>query len=536
VPNPLDEVTNGVFDRAIAEFKLGAKIDSYANDPVAFARDVLGIELWSKQREMVQSVVENSHTIVKSCHGSGKSLTSSVIICWWIATHPLGSAIAVSTAPTFAQVSAILFAEIRAHHARAEKRYLEGLSPIKLPGYVNQQNQWKNDDGMLLAFGRAPADAANGFQGIHRRYVLVVLDEACGISEDLFTAAEAITTTAGSRILAVGNPDDPVTMMGDIFRKDPNWNKISISAFDSPNFTIEHLHHKPEFCEDCAKYQYFERAALDSEVKEDLRPFLIQKSWVEARKLAWGEESPIWQSKVLGEFPDQSVNTLFNIGTIYKGQDTEIIPRSDAKRILGVDVAGFGPDYSTIYMNLDGQIRLVDKMAQGTGPDTARWIHQTALNTGAQEVRIDAIGLGAGIAETVAELALTSYQVIAMKGNTPSPDRFRWANARAYWWDDLRRRMYDGKIDIDTNDPKLAEELGAVQYHFKNRLNSLQIESKDEMRSRGLKSPDFADAAVYAAADMEYLKNNPFASLAPGTKFSIDPSELFGVIREISPY
>lgn len=534
--NTLDEVTTGVFDRAVADLKLSARIASYANDPVLFAEEVLGIKLWSRQRQMVESVINNTHTIVRSCHGSGKSLTSSVIVCWWIATHPVGSAIAVTTAPTFAQVSTILFAEIRRHHATAEKRYNEGLSPIKLPGYVNQQNQWKNDDGMTLAFGRAPADAANGFQGIHRRYVLVILDEACGISEELFTAAEAITTTAGSRILAVGNPDDPVTMMGSIFRTDPTWNKIAISAFDSPNFTIEHLNHKPEFCEECAEHDYYKLAELDKDVDDDLRKFLIQKSWVDARRLAWSEQSPLWKSKVLGEFPDQSVNTLFSIGTLYKGHDTDITPLTDVKRILGVDVAGFGVDYSTIYINLDGQIRFVDSNSFGDATITSRWIHQTALGQGAEEVRIDAGGMGQGIIDQVVQLAQTSYTVIAMKGNAPSPDRFRWVNSRAYWWDDLRQRMFNGQVDIDPTDKHLEEELGAVQYHFKNRLQSLQIESKDDMRSRGLKSPDYADAAVYASADLTHLENNPFGSLAPGTRFSVDPAELLGLFSEISPY
>jgi hypothetical protein len=536
---PLDEVTEGVFDRAISEFRMKAQISNYFNDPVAFARDILGIELWSKQREMVQSVQDNKHTIVRSCHGSGKSLTSSVIVCWWIATRPLGSAIAVTTAPTYQQVSAILWEEIRKHHANAKARYEQGLSPMKLPGYVTQGDQWKSDDGQLLGFGRKPADGnQHAFQGIHRRYVLAVIDEACGINKGLYTAVEAITNTGDARVLAVGNPDDPVTEMGEIFRKDPTWNKIGISAFDSPNFSIEHLGHKPAFCEDCAKFGWNERAELDKDVSPELRPYLIQHDWVMEKKISWGEDSPLWKSKVLGEFPDQSVNTLFNIGTIYKGQNTSIIPLGMDKVVMGVDVAGFGPDYSTIYINQNGHVRFVDKMAKGTGEDTARWIHQTALSNGANEVRIDSTGLGGPITEMVTRLAETTYDVVAMKGNAASPDRFRWANARAYWYDDLRERMFSGKIDIDEKDEKLAEELGIVQYHFKNRLQALQIESKDDMRSRGLKSPDFADAAVYATANMDNVYNNPFGSLAPGDKFSIDAATLLGAMQESSfgPY
>lgn len=536
---PLDEVVGAVFDKAIAEFEMKAKISNYFNDPVAFAKDVLGIELWSKQKEMVQSVQDNVHTIVRSCHGSGKSLTSSVIVCWWIATRPVGSAIAVTTAPTYAQVNAILWEEIRKHHANAEQRYKDGLSPMRLPGYVTQGDQWKSDSGQLLGFGRKPADGnQHGFQGIHRRYVLAVIDEACGINQGLYTAVEAITNTGDARVLAVGNPDDPVTEMGRIFREVDSWNKIGISAFDSPNFTIEHLGHLPEHCEECAEFEWYKRAEMDKDVSDSLRPYLIQKDWVDEKRQAWGVDSPVWKSKVLGEFPDQSANTLFPIGTIYTGHNTDIIPLGSDKVILGVDVAGFGPDYSTIYVNLNGNIRFVDKMAKGSAQETVEWIHQTALNIGADEVRMDASGIGGPLVPDLVNKAATTYQVVAMKGNAASPDRFRWVNARAYWYDDLRERMFNGKIDIDPSDKQLADELGIVQYHFKNRLQSLQIESKDDMRSRGLKSPDFADAAVYAAANMENVYNSPFGNLAPGDRFSIDAAALLGAMEEsaFGPY
>src|SRR5690606_19789416 len=105
-----------------------------------------------------------------------------------------------------------LWEDIRKHHLNAEQRYKEGLSPMKLPGRIKANDEWKSDSGVVLGFGRKPADNNDhGFQGIHRRYVLVIVDESCGIRENLFTAVEAITTTQNSRILAIGNPDDPAS-------------------------------------------------------------------------------------------------------------------------------------------------------------------------------------------------------------------------------------------------------------------------------------------------------------------------------------
>lgn len=558
---PLDDVVEKVLQQAIDDLNLKSRVGSYYNDPVAFAKDVLGIELWSKQREMVESVQHNTHTIVRSCHGSGKSLTSSVIICWWITTRPVGSAIAVTTAPTYAQVHAILWEEIRKHHANAQQRYEEGKSPIKLPGYITQSDQWKSDSGILLGFGRKPADSnEHGFQGIHRRYVLAVIDEACGINEGLYTAIEAITNTGDARVLAVGNPDDPASHMGDIFRKDPTWNKIGISAFDSPNFTIRHVNDPTS--------PYFARAQMDKDINEELRPYLIQHDWVEHRRIAWGESSPRWKSKVLGEFPDVSVNTLFDIYTLTKGQNTECLPSTNTDLILGVDVARMGIDYSTIYSYQEGVTRSVkDEFIEGVDEpggekkqeatkkggllrfvkawsktdavESAKIIHQTALEMGANEVRIDSEGFGAGITDQVRIMAQTTYRVVAMKGSAASPDRFHWLNARAFWHDDLRQRMYDGKIDIDGLDSHLEEELGMIQYHFKNRHKSLQIESKDEMASRGVKSPDYSDAAVYASADLGAVANDPFAGFLPGDRISLDAADFLGLMGRgelIGPY
>lgn len=542
-----DAVVNAVFDDVIARLKQQSRVSRYYDDPVLFAEDVLGIKLWSKQRELVDLVKENSHTVVTSAHGTGKSLTSSVLACWWVATRPIGEAIAIWTAPTYAQVNAILGEEIRKHHAHAEQRYKEGLSPIKLPGYVTQANQWKTDDGkILLGFGRKPADTAdNAFQGIHRRHVLVILDEACGIPESLWTGAEAITTTAGSRILAVGNPDDPASHFRKIFYDDPNWAKLKISAFDSPNFTVNHIGHD-HGCDDerCREDHYAERAALDLDIPEDLRPLLIQHDWVEQRRLAWGEDSPLWVSKVLGEFPLQSVNTLFNLATLNRGADTEIKPVRTDPVILGVDLSRFGPNYSAVYKYEGGNLRQIGKWGgkadeQGIdGMESAAKVHALAQSYGASEVRVDSEGVGGPILDRIVQLAGDSYRVIAMRGSQTSPDTLRWINSRAFWYDKMREAMMNGLIDVDPKDKQLREELEQIAYHFNNRFKSLQIEAKEDMERRGLKSPDLADAAAYACADMSYVTDHPLGQFKPGDRISMDALEFLDIARvgTVSPY
>ena len=87
-------------------------------DPITFITDHLGEHLWSKQVEIVESVRDNRHTAVRSCHGIGKSFTGARVVSWWIESHAPGEAFAVTTAPTNAQVRAILWREIRQAHRK----------------------------------------------------------------------------------------------------------------------------------------------------------------------------------------------------------------------------------------------------------------------------------------------------------------------------------------------------------------------------------------------------------------------------------
>jgi hypothetical protein len=161
--------------------------------------------------------------------------------------------------------------------------------------------------------------------------------------------------------------------------------------------------------------------------------------------------------------------------------------------------------------------------------ESAARVHQWAQMLGATEVRIDSEGVGGPILDQVNRLSEGSYAVIQMKGSRPSPDNYRWINSRAYWYDKLREDMFGGKIDIDFADKTLLEELEQIQYHFKNRYKSLQIESKEEMEKRGVASPDHADAAVYAAADMSYVTESVLGRFAIGDRISISASGYLGL-------
>jgi hypothetical protein len=126
------------------------------------------------------------------------------------------------------------------------------------------------------------------------------------------------------------------------------------------------------------------------------------------------------------------------------------------------------------------------------------------MELGVNEVRVDASGMGYGVIEPLWELCKFRYQIVEVLGGGNSPDRRAFLNTRAYQYSELRRCAFQGTVDLDPADEQLLEELEGVIYDFADASSGggLKIESKESMKRRGVKSPDFADAAWYAFMDL----------------------------------
>lgn len=457
------------------------KPSPYLHDPVGFVQNELGEHLWSKQRAIAESVVHNRRTAVRSCHNAGKSFLASRIAAWWIAVHPPGEAFVASTAPSYPQVHAILWEEIRKAARKSDA----------VPGRVLQSDEWKLDDGVIVGWGRKPADTdEHGFQGIHRRYVLVILDEACGIPTQLWTAVEAITTNADCRILAIGNPDDPNTEFASVCKPGSGWNVIQINGLDTPNFTPDAVAGFPQLAE---LYGQLGIEPTTEAVPEGLRPLMLDPEWVVDKIKRWGAASPRFTSKVLGSFPDIGNDTLISPSLIEAAQQRALEPAG--RGILGVDVARYGMDRTVIYLRRGGVIRLHGEYSKQATTETTGRVIAAKTETGADEIRVDGVGVGGGVVDQLTE---QGHGVLDMQAGGKARDPERFANARAEWAWAMRERLEEGDLDLDPGDDELAAQLGSFKFRYDSR-GRIVIESKDEMRKRGLPSPDRADAAILTA-------------------------------------
>jgi hypothetical protein len=455
-----DAILMAATDKELRAYGEALRQERSQGDPVGWMNERLGAFAWSTQQEIALSVLDHRHTAVPACHDSGKSWIGARLAGWWIDTHPPGEAFVVTSAPTGSQVRAILWREMHQMHSVA-----------RLPGVMNQ-TEWLID-GHLVALGRKPSDYDDAaFQGIHARHVLVILDEASGIAPSLWTAAETLIANEGSRLLAIGNPDDPMSPFAKACRPNSGWNVIGIAAFDTPNFT-------------------------DEEVPDSLRPLLVSPTWVDERRARWGEGSALWTAKVLGEFPDRSDDSLIHLSWVQRAGDRTLPAEGEA--CLGVDVARRGSSETVIVLRRGGVARCVHARV---GDDTMRTTGEVirAVRThGAVMAKVDDVGVGGGVVDRLREQKQPAVGLNA--GHRPR-DRQRFVNARAEWYWELRERFEHGEIDIDPDDEVLAEQLCSIRYGV-DSAGRIQIESKEEMRARGMASPDRADALALAFAEVE---------------------------------
>jgi hypothetical protein len=450
------------------------KFTKWNGNPVGFIENVLLGHVWSKQREICESVVKHRYTAVPACHGPGKSAIAARIGAYWLACHEPGDAYLVTTAPTFHQVRGILWREINKVHRAGN-----------LPGWTTQTS-WSIPPAELIGFGRAAKDMTS-FQGIHARYVLVIVDEATGVARDICEGAETLMSNADCRMLKIGNPDDPSTDFADSCKPGSGYNVIPIPAESTPNFTGEVI---PDY----------------------LKHLLVSPVWVEERKKKWGEQSPMYRSKVMAIFPDVSDDGLISMADIARAVAREYTPRDGDANELGVDVARQGSDASVIMHRVGFRMRVHKRMHKR---DTMTLVGEIVLalrETGATVVKIDDTGVGGGVTDRLRELRVEGkipayVEIVAVNVGEGCRDmgqeeRFKNLRMQLNW---MMRDLFMGdELDIDPEGDDLQAQAAQMKYKVHSD-GVMQMEPKVDMKKRleGRMSPDDWDAAVLAFTPKE---------------------------------
>jgi phage terminase large subunit len=169
----------------------------YLLDPVLFARHVLKDDPWPLQEEIMRSVASHLRTAVRSCHSSGKTYTLAQLFRGWCA-GPDG--VAVTTAPTDRQVDKLLWGEVHKAIARC---------PYPLFPNANLTELRVGPGNYAIGFATDKRGQGVRFQGFHSGHLLVILDEAQGVSPEVWEAVEGVAASGDVRIVAISNPIIP---------------------------------------------------------------------------------------------------------------------------------------------------------------------------------------------------------------------------------------------------------------------------------------------------------------------------------------
>lgn len=536
----------GLLSQLYPEIRLQLMVDEkkrrYIHDPAAWAWDMLEIQLWSKQREIANAVRTSRRVAVAAGHGVGKSYVAGIICLWWWDTHPQmeDETFIATTAPSKDQVD-LIWATIRVMHARMKLRFEKEEIDHALPGYITGDNKFKLPDGQMLGQGRKPPDSKSdiAFQGRHATYLLAIGDEAVGLTEGFLNALEVIAVGEKNVILLLANPTDPSCAMARIW-PDPEgrggrkeWTRIHISVMDSPLITHE------------AGFDATRVTGMSGE--QFLR---------DAEELYGGKDDPRYIARVMGQWAWDNGVGLFPEEVISRAMRTMVIADAENPNArFGVDIARMGVDSSQVYLTEEGwvwetdpetneptintgiaglRIRWVDSWSKAPvsskNPEklgTANRVDKLALEYGVPTVNIDAGGgLGAGLFDAIEDIwyedaRQQSYTMYMIDGsNVRDIDRRAYINLRAFGFGELKRRMASGEVDLDEADFDLLEEIRGVRAKVVNG-SALQIEKKEDMKNRGAKSPDRADAVWYSTIDSYAAANG----IQPGEQYQINPED-----------
>ena len=464
--------------------------------PIAFAREVLGVRLWEKQEEVLTALTGHRRVAVKAGNGLGKGFCAAVAVLWFMHAHP-DAAIALSTAPTFRQVRHILWRQLHRLYRPVAKTL----------GGKMLDTRWELSDERY-AMGLS-ADSADQFQGFHSPNMFIVVDEAEGVSDEIYEAIESVMTSADPLLLLIGNP---TTMTGAFrrafYQERGIYRAITISALDSPNVRAGRV----------------------------IIPGLTTPRWVEERQEIWGADTPVYRARVLGEFPDQGDDTLLSLSNIEAavrrprssplaeggGTSSQLVSVAEGKSeqsilspilsgegepelplhpeegsgevvILAVDVARFGSDRSVILRRRGDCVEDIRVLRQMDTMQLAGWVSAAIRDCSPEQVYIDEIGVGAGVVDRLKELG---HPVRGINVAHKARQGKVFANLRAEGYWTLRERFTSGRITIP-DDNQMVSELAALRYGYDSD-GRIKMEAKDDMRKRGLPSPDKADALMLA--------------------------------------
>jgi phage terminase large subunit len=394
---------------------------------------------------------------IRSGHGTGKSAFMAWSVLWFLTCYfPCK---APCTAPTSHQLSDVLWAEVATWHRRLKDRCPELAEQFE---WSSERFSLKDRPQESFAVARTSRpERPEALQGFHSANVLFLIDEASGVPEAVFQVAEGALSTEGAFVLMAANPT----------REDGYFHAS---------------HHKMR-----------ERwAALHWDGEQSP---LVSKQYIDDMRAKYGVDSPIYQVRVKGNFATATDGVIpLYLCEEAKVRQVEIVPKAEVR--WGLDVARFGDD-STALAKRKGNVQL-EPTREWYGKDTMQTVgllkmEYEAAREKPDAIMVDVIGIGAGVADRGKEIGLP---IVAVNVAESASADDRYMRLRDELW--FLGREWLARRDCRlADDDALIAELTTPKYRIESN-GKIKVESKDEMKKRGVASPNRADAWLMTFARM----------------------------------
>ena len=435
-----------------------------------FAHEILGITMDKWQIDLLFQFGEGNRGIsVAACHGPGKTAAAAVCIVYsLIFRFPLR---AVATAPSRGQIEGAMMSEI-----------VKWIS--KLPPELANLLEVKSMSVTLKAAPKrsyfeartARPENPEALQGIHEDegYVFLLVDEASGVHEKIFESAGGSMSGENCQTMLLSNPTRTSGFFFDTHHKDAdNWFTISISHKDSTRVT---------------------------------------DAFVDEMRRRYGEDSNTFRVRALGQFPRSDLDALIPFEVVQSAKNRDIFVPKNLSEVWGVDVARFGDDQTVVVRRNNiavlPDIKVWDQLdTMATSNRILALYRDTEDRNRPEEILVDVIGMGAAVVDRLTELGLPVRGVNVSETSSFSQT---YRNLRTELWFEARQWLESRDHVLPNCDGTCRDRLTCVHERLASELTTLKYdvtsggkflaESKRDLKKRGYKSPDIADAFVLTFA------------------------------------
>lgn len=479
-------------------------VEFYQSRPAEFAEDMLGFVPDSRQRDIMESVRDHRRTAVRSGQGVGKTAAVACILIWFLCTRY--NARIMATAPNILQLQTSLWGEIQKWLAESPLREFLHLTKTRLAmkGY---ENTW-------FAFAKTAAEA-EGMAGQHADHLLVIADEASGIKDQVLETLLGTVTGKENRLLLISNPTRRWGVFYDAFHRNASMysrihidgeqcervdeeNRDMIARCYGAQSNVYRIRVKGEF--PTGENDVFIPLEL---IMEAVSPELSQDRELSLSAAAFSSHGPSLSLETSGH--GDVFEQLFRLGAEENG-----VPGVR----MGVDVARFGQDDTVIAVNCAGHIcKLIKRHGSDTSRTTGevlRWAQELrrCLGPACQiVVVVDDTGVGGGVTDQLrqqkGEQSLEWLHIIPVNA-AQSVNSTYYHDTTTFMWAAVKELLQRRELLLP-EDGDLTAQLSDRRF-LVMPSGKLRLESKKEMKKRGVRSPDTGDAVALSCWPVNWSK------------------------------